>query len=345
MEKTPGPTKIALVVGPWEGLQGQPSWFYPYLSKWHLAVLFFGTRVAQFKLSPRVITISFRDSLRAFTSLSKLGIKVVLCRGVINGIMACVLARFTSKKPTIVIQDFIGSIAWARRYANRIILRQLFSPVSLALCYTNEEKDAWVDIVGGTKVKLLEIGVSPSDYVMPTSDQGYIFSGGRSRRDFGTLFKAVSGVKARVFVAADYDPFDGKLHVPHAVPNNVRVELKLTQKEFKLRMAHCSFVVVPLTSTSLAAGSEVVLQAMAMGKAVIATSNPGVANYVSDGETGFLIPPADSDTLRSRIELLLRNRQLTQVVGDNGRRRVVSLSFIEVADQFVQMLTPILDRG
>jgi len=52
-----------------------------------------------------------------------------------------------------------------------------------------------------------------------------------------------------------------------------------------------------------------VLEAMAAGVPVIATSVGGTAEVVRDGETGTLVPPADADTLSSAIARTLADRQ------------------------------------
>jgi glycosyltransferase involved in cell wall biosynthesis len=51
----------------------------------------------------------------------------------------------------------------------------------------------------------------------------------------------------------------------------------------------------------------VLVEAMASGVAVIATDNGGTKDIIGDGETGYLVPPANSDRLADAIRTLLRN--------------------------------------
>ncbi len=56
--------------------------------------------------------------------------------------------------------------------------------------------------------------------------------------------------------------------------------------------------------------SNTILESMAYGIPVIATSGGGTDEIVRDGETGFLIPAFSSDKLVEKIQTLLENRQL-----------------------------------
>jgi glycosyltransferase involved in cell wall biosynthesis len=58
--------------------------------------------------------------------------------------------------------------------------------------------------------------------------------------------------------------------------------------------------VIVLTST-IEARSQVIPQAFAMKKVVVATNVGGIPEYVKDGETGFLYPPGDSEKLAELV--------------------------------------------
>ncbi|HAN46723.1 MAG TPA: glycosyltransferase family 1 protein [Cyanobacteria bacterium UBA8156] len=69
------------------------------------------------------------------------------------------------------------------------------------------------------------------------------------------------------------------------------------------------------------AASLACLEAMAMGKAVIATDVGGTGEQVVDGETGFLVPPGDLPALVARLRFCLENPRLVKQMGANGYRR------------------------
>lgn len=66
-----------------------------------------------------------------------------------------------------------------------------------------------------------------------------------------------------------------------------------------------------------------VLEAMAAGLPVVATSVGGLPEIVLEGETGFLVPPATPAALAERIERLARAPELRARMGDRGRARAL----------------------
>jgi len=66
---------------------------------------------------------------------------------------------------------------------------------------------------------------------------------------------------------------------------------------------------------------NVLLEAMAAGKPVIATEVGGVPELVIHGETGMLVPHKDSDALACAIADLLKNRLKARRMGEAGRIR------------------------
>jgi len=67
---------------------------------------------------------------------------------------------------------------------------------------------------------------------------------------------------------------------------------------------------------------NVVLEAMAHGKTVVATPVGGIPTVIEDGKTGLLVPPRDAVALRSAIEKALFDRELRRKLGQAARKRV-----------------------
>ncbi|HET7516379.1 MAG TPA: glycosyltransferase family 4 protein [Actinomycetes bacterium] len=67
----------------------------------------------------------------------------------------------------------------------------------------------------------------------------------------------------------------------------------------------------------------VALEAMATGTPVVASRIGGLAEVVVDGETGFLVPPGDTEALSEGLARLLSDRRLAARLGANARDLVV----------------------
>jgi glycosyltransferase involved in cell wall biosynthesis len=64
------------------------------------------------------------------------------------------------------------------------------------------------------------------------------------------------------------------------------------------------------------------LQAMACARPVVATGVGGVFRVVRDGQTGFIVPPADEEALAAKVLALLAAPQLRRDLGRAGREIV-----------------------
>lgn len=65
-----------------------------------------------------------------------------------------------------------------------------------------------------------------------------------------------------------------------------------------------------------------ILEAMAAGKPVIATTAGGIPEFVQHGHTGLLVPPADTKSLAAAIKRMLDNPDWAKVIGQNAQAQV-----------------------
>jgi glycosyltransferase involved in cell wall biosynthesis len=153
---------------------------------------------------------------------------------------------------------------------------------------------------------------------------------GQELRDYPTLIEAVRDVDVDVVVAAA-SPWSKRADSSAGldVPANVAVD---AYNLFDLRQlyADASFVVVPLQETDFQAGITTILEAMAMGKAVVCTRTTGQIDTVIDGINGVYVPPGDIAALRAAIVGLMEDPALATALGAAGRQWVAEHADIEV---------------
>lgn len=96
-------------------------------------------------------------------------------------------------------------------------------------------------------------------------------------------------------------------------------EGKLSLGEVRSRMKDCYCLILPSLSEGL---PRVVMEAMALGKPVIASRVGGIPELVKDGESGFLVEPRNSEQLAGKLRILLSNKNLAVGMGRKGRELV-----------------------
>jgi glycosyltransferase involved in cell wall biosynthesis len=94
------------------------------------------------------------------------------------------------------------------------------------------------------------------------------------------------------------------------------------RKDVPELLACCDLSVLPSQSEGL---PNSVLEAMAAGVAVVATSVGGVPELIENEVSGLLIPPNNPSALSGAILRLLRNEALRQRLSSAGHDRAVTL--------------------
>jgi glycosyltransferase involved in cell wall biosynthesis len=144
----------------------------------------------------------------------------------------------------------------------------------------------------------------------------FIFTSGRSYRDYETLARAVEGTEVCVKVSSR--PFN---LAGLDLPKNMEAMGWLDYRVAQDHIYESSFYVVPLQNINFAGGDSSLLQAMSFGKAVVATRAPSTETYLEHGQTGLLVEPGDVEGMRQAILHLWRNPDEAIRMGKEARRR------------------------
>jgi glycosyltransferase involved in cell wall biosynthesis len=150
----------------------------------------------------------------------------------------------------------------------------------------------------------------------PVAQDGkYIYTFGRSYRDYGTLARAVEGTEVHVKVSGRAFNLAG-IELPH----NIQTTGWLNYQEMEDYLFDSQFCVVPLQRIPHSSGETSLLHAMSFGKAVVATRSPGTETYIRHGLTGLLVEPGDVEGMRRAILQLWQNPNEAVRMGKEARR-------------------------
>lgn len=153
-----------------------------------------------------------------------------------------------------------------------------------------------------------------------------IAAAGSEGRDYLTLVRAVRGVDVQLELAVGNttatlggEVADRMREVEgEGLPANVRLS-NLDPRRLRSLYARSRFLVVPLQDVDYDAGMTAIVEAMAMGKAVVVTRTRGQVDVVREGEHGLYVPPEDPQAMRKAIEYLLAHPEEAERMGRAGR--------------------------
>lgn len=180
----------------------------------------------------------------------------------------------------------------------------------------------------------------------PPNESRTICAAGLEHRDYPTLIDAVRGVDVRVVIAAA-SPWSRRRDTTRdeALPDNVEVA-RLGFVDLRKLYAESLFVVMPLDDVPFQAGITTILEAMAMGRAVICSRSAGQTDVVVDGETGLYVPPGDPEALRQAIVALLDDPDRARRMGEAARRYVEHADVQRYAARLARLVRrPAADAG
>lgn len=147
-------------------------------------------------------------------------------------------------------------------------------------------------------------------------ERPFIASLGSAHRDFPTFFEAVEKLNIPTVVASGKTALEGL-----DIPMNVEAPLGISRQDC-FRLAQQGRInVVPLKPKEgiTAAGQVTIVEAMFMGRPLIATHCNGVEDYIIHGETGWLVEPNSLDSMLEAIDTLWNDAALRQRLGQAAK--------------------------
>ena len=151
------------------------------------------------------------------------------------------------------------------------------------------------------------------------SNEGIVVSIGRTMRDNETLLAAARRFRAPLVLVVGKDD-----KLPETLPPNVELRREIPLEEAQGLMRKAAVVIIPLLPAERSTGQVVVLEAMALGKPVVATELAGTVDLIDSGVDGVLVPAGDVEELAKAVNGLLENPEEARAVGRVAYRRILA---------------------
>ena len=243
---------------------------------------------------------------------------VVVTRDVIMGELFALFRKLFNIKKTkhiileLMLDEETKSIIWRLK---RMIQKFLFSAVDAILVSSTEEVEIYSKRYNlpRSSFRFIHFHTNIIESKMTDISESYILSAGRTGRDYFTLAESVKGLPIKVVIISDHQSVKGI-----CLPDNTSLFINIPRHEYIELLKKSWFVIVPLKKLVKSTGQVVILEAMALGKAVIATDTIGTRDYIKSGHTGILVPPNDDISLRNAICELSNNRAMQKVISKNA---------------------------
>jgi glycosyltransferase involved in cell wall biosynthesis len=291
-------------------------------------------------IEKKILKFYFLQTLNVLFKLKKYD--VILSHGAQSGIFLALVRRlFFLKKPKHVLID-IGSFNSARESGIiHKIMRFASKSIDGIIYHTSSQKNYYQKCFPWLieKSKFIPFGTDPEYffYNENVEIQNTIVSVGYNKRDWQTLLKAFdlierNDIKLKIIGRADLFTTNKNVIFQKYIPIN----------QLAKEMEQSKFIVIPLEYMNYSYGQMTALQAMSLGKVVIAAKVPSLVDYIEDGISGLFYENGNVSDLASKMNLLLEEEKLLNEIGMNSRKIIENkLNEKEMSKQISEFLNSI----
>lgn len=288
-------------------------------------------------LSSRRIRIRNSGDIAAIVKIIKTclrdDIQVIIANGGREYWPAAVAAKISGTK-IIFVRHQTDRIKWSTRwlinkYVGKVIAVSVAVKNALIASHVSEEKIEIIhnsialerfnsSLVNKDEVRQ-GLGIGSNDIVIGTVGKLNRGKGVYEMLDaLCSLLKGYSNLKL-VFVG---DGPERQGLEEEAERLSIRDRIIFTGIRRDIEKMYAAMDIFVLPSTCDEAFGMVIIEAMAMGKPVIATTVGGIPEIIRAGVNGILIPPRDSSAIAGAIANLIDNHDIAEGIASEGRRAV-----------------------
>lgn len=196
------------------------------------------------------------------------------------------------------------------------IARGILASVNLFVVHSKAERAQYSEWLGLPIERFqfvpLQIGKIPH-VAEEEVKEPFIVSMGSAQRDYATLFEALRKLKIKTIVVAADHAISGL-----DIPECVEIRQGLTREACQELCQRARLSVVPIGNRETASGQVTLVEAMRMGRPIIATNCMGTEDYIISGETGILTEFKSVQSMSEAIERMWNDRELRERLGKNA---------------------------
>jgi glycosyltransferase involved in cell wall biosynthesis len=229
--------------------------------------------------------------------------------------------------------------AWGKMEQQTV---DMFLPVSSAIAEANQLAKRGISyrVIPNFIPNDVDVGSDDTDPLREQLPQGnYLLFVGSVGHDKGVevLLQAYAEMEGQVPLILIGQPEAG---FSAAIPPGVRLLQSWPHSAVMSAWRRCTIALMP--SICPDACPTVTMEAMAMGRAVVASHIGGLPDIVVDGKTGILIPPGDWRSLREAIQRLLDDPGLRERMGAMAKQRIFKFQARTVVPRIEQVYHEVL---
>jgi glycosyltransferase involved in cell wall biosynthesis len=227
----------------------------------------------------------------------------------------------------VLLLSYGTAALWARASRpRRALIRASLNAAAGIVTISAAGRDRVIRDIGvdATQVQSAPFGIDEVFWqASPPASNGHVLTVGRDlARDYKTFAEALEGLPVRAVVVAKDENLRGV-----RLPPNVEVRMHIPLAELRQLYVDASCVVIPMFPDGDPRGTEssgntALLEAMASGRATVATERASLREYIYDDAT-ITTRAQDPVALRAAIQRLTATPAEAAAMGAAARRHVV----------------------
>jgi glycosyltransferase involved in cell wall biosynthesis len=274
---------------------------------------------------PNIVFNSFLSTL-TFVSLAIPYMYANICMMMYpNGFLGYILNKITGTPYTSWIRGgdwyFIQNNRFKMWMVSKVVQKSYKYPI---IAQTELIKRDVLSVYPDANVKIIPNGVAIPGKIA-NGTKIYFVGNLIHRKGVVNLIEAMQEMNGELVIVGDGPEREGLRNLCEKYKVNCKFKGYINPLAIQKELINARVLVLP--SIEGEGLPNVVLEAMSVGLPVVATNIAGIPDVVKDGETGFIVEPANVGELASKISEIVNNQSLWAKMSENCLREVEKYSW------------------